>query len=203
MSELVVQFGSQPQPNEIPAEVCDPFTNSNPPAIARHAAAVLQEELRGGEIARLVDEDRRGRGKMFGVLVVRDVEGQYGSLRGFSGMLGGQWRIPGFVPPLFDQQARDSFWLRGEEELYELERRQQDLRGGEHIEALRSELAAVREAQQEERARFDAERGQRSEQRSVERERVARLSAPERTPEPFASSRRNIANSANASSRSS
>lgn len=70
-------------------------------------------------------------GKMFGVLVV---DGGY--LAAFSGMLDGQWVVPGFVPPAFDLAARDAFWPAGERELGVLQ---------EQIDALaapRAELAA-------------------------------------------------------------
>lgn len=45
-------------------------------------------------------------GKMFGVLVVRAPDGAIGVLHGFSGQLGWDWEVPGFVPPLFDVAAR-------------------------------------------------------------------------------------------------
>jgi tRNA pseudouridine32 synthase/23S rRNA pseudouridine746 synthase len=87
---------------------------------ARRAAADLQARL---PVPR--------EGKMFGVLVV---DGGY--LAAFSGMLDGQWLVPGFVPPAFDVAARDAFWPAGERELGELQRQ---------IDALarpRAELAA-------------------------------------------------------------
>ena len=42
------------------------------------------------------------RGKMFGVLLCRDVQGKTKILYGFSGMLNGHWRVPGWVGPLFN-----------------------------------------------------------------------------------------------------
>lgn len=45
-------------------------------------------------------------GKMFGVLVVRAPDGAVGVLHGFSGQLGWDWEVPGFVPPLFDVAER-------------------------------------------------------------------------------------------------
>jgi len=42
------------------------------------------------------------RGKMFGVLLCRDVQGKTKILYGFSGMFNGHWRMPGWVGPLFD-----------------------------------------------------------------------------------------------------
>ncbi len=42
------------------------------------------------------------RGKMFGVLLCRNVHGKEVVLHGFSGMFNGHWRAPGWVGPLFD-----------------------------------------------------------------------------------------------------
>jgi len=42
-------------------------------------------------------------GKMFGVLVVKDQNGEFGFLSAFSGTVSGQWELPGFVPPLCNQ----------------------------------------------------------------------------------------------------
>ena len=43
---------------------------------------------------------RPGCGKMLGVLLGRDGAGNTRQLRAFSGMLGGQWRVPGWAPLL-------------------------------------------------------------------------------------------------------
>ncbi|WP_041720824.1 hypothetical protein [Pseudodesulfovibrio piezophilus] len=42
------------------------------------------------------------RGQMFGVLVCRDADGQYGLLKAFSGQYNGIWNVEGWVPPLID-----------------------------------------------------------------------------------------------------
>jgi len=44
------------------------------------------------------------RGKMFGVLVCRTLEGKTKILKAFSGQYNGQWDMKGWVPPLFDVQ---------------------------------------------------------------------------------------------------
>ncbi|RKH32786.1 RluA family pseudouridine synthase [Corallococcus praedator] len=80
-----------------------------PHALARRAAESLQATLREGVIApglssRLLEGPDGG--KMFGVLVVRQRDGSQGVLRAFSAMLAGRWDVPGFVPPLFDREAR-------------------------------------------------------------------------------------------------
>ncbi|WP_445780221.1 pseudouridine synthase, partial [Shewanella sp.] len=49
-------------------------------------------------------------GKMFGVLVVKDTQGQLGFLAAFSGKLAEQNILPPFVPPVFDMLTQDSFF---------------------------------------------------------------------------------------------
>ena len=50
-------------------------------------------------------------GKMFGVLVVQNSDGEIGYLAAFSGKLAEQNHIAGFVPPVFDLLAENSFFL--------------------------------------------------------------------------------------------
>ncbi|WP_339768818.1 RluA family pseudouridine synthase [uncultured Paraglaciecola sp.] len=49
-------------------------------------------------------------GKMFGVLLVKNSNGQLGYLCAFSGKLAEQNHLPMFVPPVFDLLAQDSFF---------------------------------------------------------------------------------------------
>jgi len=44
------------------------------------------------------------RGKMFGVLLCRDGGGKEVVLHGFSGQFNGQWQVPGWVGPLFNER---------------------------------------------------------------------------------------------------
>ena len=79
---------------------------------------------------------------MFGVLAVKDSTGRIGFLRGASGMLGGQWTPPGFVPPLFDMARRQAFWPAGEAELTALGRSIDALPSGSRRAALIKRRAA-------------------------------------------------------------
>lgn len=56
-------------------------------------------------------------GKMFGVLLVQNVEGEVGFLAAFSGKLAEQNHWPHFVPPVFDMLAEDSFFQRKNKEI--------------------------------------------------------------------------------------
>lgn len=49
----------------------------------------------------------KARGQMFGVLVVRDMDGATGVLKAFSGQYNGAWNVPGWVPPLVDTDEVD------------------------------------------------------------------------------------------------
>ncbi|WNG22136.1 RluA family pseudouridine synthase [Cystobacter fuscus] len=117
-------FEPRPTPDEVPVRLASPFESGPPHPLARRAAEELQAHLCRGDLLAGVDPrvlEAPGGGKMFGVLVVATEDGRIGYLRGFSGMLGGRWHVPGFAPPLFDPGALDTFWPAGQAELRELE----------------------------------------------------------------------------------
>lgn len=57
------------------------------------------------------------KGKMIGVLVVKNSNGEIGYLLSFSGQLFGKNEHPGFVPPVFDILTPDSYYRSGENEI--------------------------------------------------------------------------------------
>lgn len=57
-----------------------------------------------------LEESAGGIGKMFGVLLVRNKAGEIGFLSAFSGKIADQNLLPGFVPPVFDMLAEESFF---------------------------------------------------------------------------------------------
>ena len=99
------------------APLFSPFDELGPHPLAREAAEALKSELRAGWIAPGLASsilEGPGGGKMFGVLVAEDPQGRTVTLRAFSGMLAGRWRIDGFVPPIFDAAARETIEPAGE-----------------------------------------------------------------------------------------
>ena len=56
-------------------------------------------------------------GKMFGVLLVQNKQGDIGYLAAFSGKLADKNHLPNFVPPVFDMLAEDGFFLTGQAEI--------------------------------------------------------------------------------------
>lgn len=57
------------------------------------------------------------KGKMIGVLVVKNQDGETGYLLSFSGQIFGKNEYLGFVPPVFDILTPDSYYRRGEREI--------------------------------------------------------------------------------------
>jgi tRNA pseudouridine32 synthase/23S rRNA pseudouridine746 synthase len=108
---------------------------------------------------------------MLGVLVVQRPDGSLASLRGFSGMLDGAWAQPGFVPPLFDLQARARIEVPGEAAVKALLRRAEEARGAPVLLRAREDLASLLARQQQAgeamRARHAANRAARHSQRAA------------------------------------
>ncbi|WP_231561135.1 hypothetical protein [Sphingobacterium sp. T2] len=61
-------------------------------------------------------------GKMFGVLVVEDTEGELGFLAACSGKLAGTNKHRYFVPPIFDMLDPEGFFLKEEAKINQLNR---------------------------------------------------------------------------------
>ncbi|WP_375760836.1 pseudouridine synthase [Corallococcus exercitus] len=157
----------------MPEAFPSPFDAVGPHALARRAAESLQATLRDGVIAPgLPGEVLQGPdgGKMFGVLVVRQPDGTFGVLRAFSAMLAGRWDVPGFVPPVFDREARARVEPVADATVKALLARAEAWSASEELRRLRTEDDArqAREATEREamRLRHEARRRQRHERRA-------------------------------------
>ncbi|SQH75952.1 Ribosomal large subunit pseudouridine synthase A [Shewanella benthica] len=58
-----------------------------------------------------------GLGKMFGVLLVKNEQGELGYLSAFSGKIADQNLLPHFVPPVFDMLAKDGFFIAEQDKI--------------------------------------------------------------------------------------
>lgn len=100
---------------ELPTRFNNPFYY-RPHKLCEIAAEEVRTMLRGCREW----EIEAAKGKMFGVLVVRDALGGLGYLAGFSGLLCGSNRQKGFVPPVFDFLSPDGYFKREERNISEI-----------------------------------------------------------------------------------
>ena len=102
----------------VPTKLNYPFY-SQPPAIAIWAARDLMRRIEaydfdGYGFGLLHDQ---GIGKMFGVLIIEDIQGRLGYLSAFSGRIGATNRYKGFVPPVYDLFDKAGWFRSAEAEI--------------------------------------------------------------------------------------
>ena len=115
---LLHRFKSDISVVEAPQRFNNPFYYSPHPLCVMAAGEV--RDMLSLDSALAADA---ARGKMFGVLVVRDASGSLGYLAAFSGLLAGRNNVPGFVPPVFDLQSPTGYFKQEEGEISALNRR--------------------------------------------------------------------------------
>jgi len=117
-----------------------PF-NYEPHPLSMLAAKDLQQRLADNE--QIADEISHG--KMFGVMVAENTDGQTGYISAYSGLLSGRNDYPGFVPAIYDILSPDGTFKQGEEQLNELNRKISDLEQSDELKSLKSALAELEE----------------------------------------------------------
>ena len=117
-----IPFNTEVKPFLIPKQLNSPF-GLNPPEICKIAAQEVQDFITKNQdkwqhnFGLNKKEAPFGKGKMFGVLVVRNKEDKLGYLCTFSGKLNDVPHPPEFVPSLFDISTNDYFINKGMTEL--------------------------------------------------------------------------------------
>ena len=129
----------------IPGRFTFPFFYE-PHPLTRIAAAELQRYLETeAELDHNfgIETDKEGLviGKMFGVLVVQDADGRLGHLWAFSGKLAGMNDHPRFVPPVFDMLIEDSFFLKEQYILNDINQQVKDIEADADYAKLKHDLA--------------------------------------------------------------
>lgn len=129
---------------ELPAKATFPFYYE-PHPIALLAVEELQEYLvtqtdinHDFGIGQEVTESSLG--KMFGVLVVMDEDGQVGYLTAFSGKLGNQNLHDHFVPPIFDMLEEGRYFMVESEKLDKINKEILILESQSELQELKSKL---------------------------------------------------------------
>lgn len=168
---LVFSTGAPPAP---PERFTFPF-HYVPHPLARRATEQLQrhlEEQTGWQHDFGFEDDAvGGRGKMFGVLVVKNPEGELGYLAAYSGKLADDNHLPGFVPPVYDTLRKEGFYKLGEQRLVRINAAVKTLERSDELASARTELAEVlasaeREITQE-RKDLKAAKAERKRQRAL------------------------------------
>lgn len=108
-------------------------------------------------------------GKMFGVLVVQDSNGNLGFLAGFSGKLGGTNTHSYFVPPVFDMLTEESFFLREVTVLNAINSQVDAIETSDDYQQLNAQLAHLQANYQKELAAFKAILKTQKQDRKVQR----------------------------------
>lgn len=118
----------------LPERFTNPFRYAPHPLVLK-AAELLMEEIK--PLKELFSE-----GKMLGVLVVRDKNGQTGYLAGFSGNAGGRNIIEGFVPPIYNLLDPEGHFKIKEAEITSLNSRIDQLNGSYRLNKLKEDLTS-------------------------------------------------------------
>ncbi len=92
------------------------------------------------------ENDKADGGKMFGVLVVKNNQGELGYLSAFSGKIGDKNLIEGFVPPVFDMLKSDGFFLNEGIEINELNAEIKELEANPEFNTLALQLDSIAKA---------------------------------------------------------
>lgn len=111
-NDLFTRFESDIESLSLPEKFTFPFYYQ-PHPLCELAAAQLQQHLATQQDWQHdfgLEGNPDGTGKMFGVLVAQSPEGEIGYFSAFSGKVADQNLLPGFVPPVFDMLAEESFF---------------------------------------------------------------------------------------------
>lgn len=125
-----------PHPHTHSKTIFHPFTSAetdgivlptrfnNPFYYQPHPLCILASDKLKKHIEKQTEwADEVGQGKMFGVLIVKDSNGQIGFLAAFSGILCGSNSHPYFVPPVYDLQNPEGYFSKEEKNISEINRR--------------------------------------------------------------------------------
>lgn len=134
-----------------------------------------------------LEENKEGLviGKMFGVLVVQDNEGNVGYLSGFSGKLAGANDHDRFVPPVFDMLEENSFFLKEQYILNSINDRVKEIEADTNYISLKAALLQCTSDSEKEIADFKEyiktnkadRKKQRAEQKGLTGEQAAEFEA--------------------------
>lgn len=153
---------------ELPLKLDYPFQYT-PSKIAKIACNELQEYLENqtdfnGNFNKL--------GKMFGVLIVKNTNGDLGYLAAFSGKINEQVFIKGFVPPVFDTLNPNGFFKLGEQKLNNLNKEIEVFENDKEYLLFQKKIATAKQQQEEEIELVRIANKKAKKQREIQREKA-------------------------------
>ncbi|AIW16111.1 pseudouridine synthase [Vibrio tubiashii ATCC 19109] len=170
-NQLFTRFDSDIQSYPLPEKFTFPFYYQ-PHPLCVLAAQQLQRHLtvqRAWHHDFGIDGNPDGTGKMFGVLLVQSPEGEIGYFSAFSGKIADQNLLPGFVPPVFDMLAEESFFRTDLAEITQLNQAVKAEQSNPELLQLKQALSQLEqgyaEAEQEQRNSIIEGRAKRKELR--------------------------------------
>ena len=135
----------------LPHRFNDPFRYVPHPLVAHVAEIVMSDIRQDTALSAAMAE-----GKMLGVLLVKDSGGRTGYLKGFSGNIGGESTIPGFVPPIYDLTRPGGHFKTKEAEISAINHKIEEIESGRLAPAIH-ELEEARALYDEEASRCKEE----------------------------------------------
>ncbi|ROV62142.1 RluA family pseudouridine synthase [Vibrio ponticus] len=119
------------------------------------------------------ENDPTGTGKMFGVLLVRNPQGELGYLSAFSGKIAEENLLPHFVPPVFDMLAEECFFRTELAEITELNRQVKQLSASPKLAELNASLTQHKsdyqqQEQQQRQAMIDGRAARKNQRQQAE-----------------------------------
>ena len=118
-------------------------------------------------------------GKMFGVLIVQNTEGEIGYLASYSGKLADSNDHPFFVPPVYDMLHKNGFYREGEQYLNQLNARIVEIESDSNFISLKAEYESRKQVLENELQEKREELKKGKKLRDLQRKEAALTSTPE------------------------
>lgn len=138
--EYIHRFSEPVGGISLPGKFTFPF-HYTPHPLSCLAAKEVQKYIR--QKTEWLDELEQG--KMFGVLVVRKTDGEVAFLAAFSGNLQKKSNHPYFVPPIYDLQRPDGFFIAEERAISRINQKIDEIQNSGSFSSAREELKLARE----------------------------------------------------------
>ncbi|MEE3877666.1 RluA family pseudouridine synthase [Vibrio sp. YYF0003] len=140
---------------ELPEQFTFPFYYTPHPLCVLAAEQLQQHLLTQNDFEHDfgLEDEQAGRGKMFGVLLAQNQQGELGYLSAFSGKIADQNLLPGFVPPVYDMLTDEGFFRAETDAINAINAEYKQCADNPELIELKAEIQADRASyQQEEQA---------------------------------------------------